>query len=215
MTEAEWLAATNPRPMLEHLRGCGITARKYRLFACGCCRFIASRLSTLWLHALEVAARTADDRATAAERQAAVSAAEAMPPRRERLVGGPVDHAVAAAGEATSRYASHANALAVALHAAAVAPASRLRQAALLRELVGNPFRPPVAVDPAWLAWNGGTVGKLAAEVYEARDLARLPVLADALEDAGCADTEVLGHLRGPGPHVRGCWALDLVLGKK
>jgi hypothetical protein len=215
MTEAEWLAATNPRPMLEHLRGEGISARKYRLFACGCCRFIGSRLSTLWWQALEVAAQTAEGRATDAERQAAVDAAAVRPPLRQRVVGGPVDHAVAAAGEAASRDASHATALAAAIHAAAVAPASRLRQAALLRELVGNPFRPPGVLDPAWLVWNGGTVRKLAGEVYEARDLARLPVLADALEDAGCTDAELLGHLRGPGPHVRGCWALDLILAKE
>ena len=57
-------------------------------------------------------------------------------------------------------------------------------------------------------------MAKLAQAIYEERDLRRLPVLADALEDAGCEDADLLGHLRGPGRHVRGCWALDLVLGK-
>jgi hypothetical protein len=91
----------------------------------------------------------------------------------------------------------------------------------LLRDVFGNPFRPAPALDPAWLAWTGGTVRQLAEAAYEARSLpdgmldnARLGVLADALEDAGCADAELLGHLRGPGPHVRGCWAVDLVMGK-
>jgi hypothetical protein len=71
------------------------------------------------------------------------------------------------------------------------------------------------------LAWQGGVVGEIAHTAYEERllpsgqlDPARLGVLADALEDAGCTDAELLGHLRGPGPHVLGCWALDLILGK-
>jgi hypothetical protein len=57
-------------------------------------------------------------------------------------------------------------------------------------------------------------VATLARRTYDERDFAALPVLGDALEDAGCADPELLGHLRGPGPHVRGCWAVDLLLGK-
>jgi hypothetical protein len=90
----------------------------------------------------------------------------------------------------------------------------------LLREMVGNPFR-TVALDPAWLAWQGGTVVQLSRTAYEERHLpegtfdpTRLTLLADALEDAGCTDAELLGHLRGPGPHVRGCWALDLITGR-
>jgi hypothetical protein len=58
-------------------------------------------------------------------------------------------------------------------------------------------------------------VPKLAASIYEQRAFDRLPVLADALEEAGCTDADILGHLRGPGPHVRGCWAVDLILGKR
>jgi hypothetical protein len=93
-------------------------------------------------------------------------------------------------------------------------------QAALLHDIFGNPFR-PAAVDPAWLAWHGGAIPNLAQTVYEERELpsghldaARLAVLADMLEEAGCADAQLLGHLRGPGPHVRGCFAVDLLLGK-
>jgi hypothetical protein len=86
-------------------------------------------------------------------------------------------------------------------------------QSRLLRDVQGNPFR-PVAVEPGWLAWNDGTVVKLAQGIYEERAFDRSPILADALEEAGCTDADLLGHLRSPGPHVRGCWALDLVLGK-
>jgi hypothetical protein len=94
-------------------------------------------------------------------------------------------------------------------------------QAETLREIFRNPFRPALAIDPEWLAWRGGTVVRLARSAYGDRRLpegslvaGRLAVLADALEDAGCSDAELLGHLRGPGPHVRGCWALDLILSK-
>jgi hypothetical protein len=84
-------------------------------------------------------------------------------------------------------------------------------QAVLVREIFGNPFR-PVAVDPAWLTSD---VVLLAQGIYDERAFDRLPILADALQDAGCDCDDLLAHLRGPGPHVRGCWALDLVLGKE
>jgi hypothetical protein len=91
-------------------------------------------------------------------------------------------------------------------------------QSGLLRDIIGNPFR-PVTADPAWRTPQA--VG-LAQAAYDHRDLpsghldpARLAVLADALEDAGCAAADLLGHLREPGEHVRGCWAVDLLLEKK
>jgi hypothetical protein len=80
----------------------------------------------------------------------------------------------------------------------------------LFHEVFGNPFR-PVAVDPSWLTTD---VRLLADGIYEERAFDRLPILADALMDAGCANDALLGHLRSDGPHVRGCWALDLLLGK-
>jgi hypothetical protein len=89
-------------------------------------------------------------------------------------------------------------------------------QAVVLRDLFSNPFRPLPPIAPAVLAWNGSTVVNLAASIYEERDFSqgRLGVLADALEEAGCSDVELLNHLRGEGPHVRGCWVLDVLLGK-
>jgi hypothetical protein len=90
-------------------------------------------------------------------------------------------------------------------------------QANLLRDIFANPFR-PVSIDPAWLT---PTVTNIASAAYEERalpsgelDPARLAVLADALEEAG-ADTILLDHLRGPGPHVRGCWAVDCLTGRE
>jgi hypothetical protein len=72
-----------------------------------------------------------------------------------------------------------------------------------------------VPVDPAWLAWNGGTVAKIAGGVQQDRAFDRLPILADALEEAGSTDLAILDHCRGPGPHFRGCWVVDLLLGKE
>jgi hypothetical protein len=68
-----------------------------------------------------------------------------------------------------------------------------------------------VHVDPAW---RTSTAVTLAVHIYETRDFSVMPILADALQDAGCDSDDILGHCRGPGPHVRGCWVVDLVLGK-
>ena len=91
-----------------------------------------------------------------------------------------------------------------------------------LHDLYGIPFRPPPPLSPSVLQWNGGTVKGLAEEAYEHRllpsghlDPQRLAVLADALEETGCSDEAILSHLRGPGPHVRGCWVVDMILGRK
>jgi hypothetical protein len=81
-----------------------------------------------------------------------------------------------------------------------------------LREVVGNPFR-PVARRHAWLRANGGLVGRLVESARAEQDFAVLPVLADALEDAGCQETALLEHCRQARPHARGCWALDVLAG--
>jgi hypothetical protein len=96
-------------------------------------------------------------------------------------------------------------------------------QAALLRDIFGPLLFRPVPIDPAWLAWNGGAVRKLAEAAYAERSLPagtlechRLAVLADALEEAGCTEPEILEHCRQQGSlHVRGCWVIDMLLGKE
>jgi hypothetical protein len=94
-------------------------------------------------------------------------------------------------------------------------------QANLLRDIFGNPFRQLPLIDSAWIVLHEGTIARLAWSVYEERKLpagtfeaGRLGVLADALEEAGCAQVELLTHLRSPGPHVRGCFAVDAMLAK-
>jgi len=104
--------------------------------------------------------------------------------------------------------------------AASVGP-ERGGQAALLRDIVGNPFRPLVPVPPAVLAWNDGAVRRIAQAAYDERilpagtlDTGRLVILADALLDAGADDENLLAHLRCGGEHVRGCHVVDAILGK-
>ncbi|WP_149111387.1 hypothetical protein [Limnoglobus roseus] len=80
-----------------------------------------------------------------------------------------------------------------------------------MRDIFGNPFR-PVAFAAAWLT---DTAVAIAQGMYESRDFAAMPILADALQDAGCDNEDILNHCRGPGPHVRGCWVTDAVLNKE
>jgi hypothetical protein len=82
---------------------------------------------------------------------------------------------------------------------------------AVLRDMFGNPFRPATAAHE----WLTSTVCGLAEGIYAERAFDRMPILADALEDAGCDNADILAHCRGDGPHVRGCWVVDLVLGKE
>jgi hypothetical protein len=80
----------------------------------------------------------------------------------------------------------------------------------LIQDIFGNPFR-PVAFDPAW---RTSTAIALVQQMYDSRDFNLMPILGDALQDAGCVSADILDHCRGDGPHVRGCWVVDLVLGK-
>jgi hypothetical protein len=220
MTEAEWLCCTDPMPMLEFLRGGGKPSeRKLRLFACACCRDLWGLLADeCFRNAVEVAERFADGKARKKELNEAKKASGAAFASSSGREGRSVA-AHRAFGCAWS--AARTPALSAAMYPTWVLTegADRKRQGTWLRDLIGNPFRTP-PLDPAWLAWNDGAAVKLARAAYEERSLpsgeldrARLAVLADALEDAGCSVADILGHLRGPGPHVRGCWAVDLLLG--
>jgi hypothetical protein len=219
MTESEWLACADPEPMLKFLEG-RASARKRRLFAAACVRRVWRLLrDRLSCNAVEVGERFVDGLADERDIEGARKM-DWRPHGRER---GVFYAAITAADYiAWGRWNGSADDAVYAIRYAAeaegwTAPAPRKGQSSLLREVFGNPFR-PVALDPAW---RTPTVVSLATAAYEDRilpsgtlDRQRLAILADALEDAGCTNADILDHCRGPGPHVRGCWVIDLLLGK-
>ncbi len=217
MNEAEWLAATDPRPMLKHLRdSCRSNERKLRLFTVASCRAVWPMLRN---RDKESAVETAESYADGHADDHTLKRAADLAWQSGKPLYDPAKHLVKAT--TAKRANAGAQLAAEAWLGRSSAPRYLAEQCSLLRCIMGNPFRPAPAVDPAWLAWRGGAVRELARAAYDERCLpegtlepVRLAELADALEDAGCRDAELLGHLRGPGPHVRGCWAVDLVLGK-
>jgi hypothetical protein len=195
--------------MLEFVRGkASASERKLRLFAVACVRRRWSFLTEIRSReAVEAAERFADG--VIGRREVERAAARAVNP------AGTSTHSARLAEQVARVRLSRV------LGVAAYDINTRV-SVALLRDVFGNPFRSAPVIDPAWLSWQGGTAPQLARGAYDDRrlpegtlDPARLAVLADALEDAGCTDAELLGHLRGPGPHVRGCWAVDVVLGRE
>jgi hypothetical protein len=209
MTEAEWLACADPKPMLESLRG-KASERKLRLFTYACWRQARSRLTSertkQALEAVEVAERHADGQATLEELvDARMSPWPGINTPDPPLIEAAICYYLEVARFANKKIQRN-------LH---------LGWWSLLRDIIGNPFRPSPPLPAAVLAWNDRTVYRLAQAIYEDRqlpagtlDTARLAILADALLDAGCDDEALIAHCRGAGPHVRGCWAVDLILGK-
>jgi hypothetical protein len=208
MTEAEWLdGAFRLEKMLEFLRG-KVSARKVRLFIVGCCR--RYRIETeipdqkSW-DAVHVAELYAEGNETERDLEAARRDAEDS----------------AAAGCRAAVYATAGDVWQGALAVIEMIPnmmwqgddtwEEERAQRAILRDVVGPlPFR-PLTFEPSW---PSPAVQALAGGIYEDRRFQDLPILADALEEAGCANADILTHLRQPGEHVRGCWALDLILGR-
>jgi hypothetical protein len=224
MTESEWLACYDVRTLLKYLENKS-SDRKMRFFTCACCRRVWHLINDeRSRHTVEIVEQFADGKATEEDLNAAHQAALAGYRSAGSQITGEsqASEAVweAASERAWSRRREAQNVAWWVAHRSAAAAAKtvlwhteRTAQAALIHDIFGNPFR-PVAVDPAWLRWNDGTVGKLAQAVYDDRRFADLPILADALEDAGCTDPAVLAHCRAGGEHVRGCWVVDLLLGK-
>ncbi len=209
MTEDQWRTSTDPVAMLAYLRG-RVTERKQRLFACACVRRHWEALTDVrsrW--AVEVAERYAEGMATEVERFDAWDDACAVADD-SRLV-----QAAVLAIESDDVYAFEGIVHSV-VHltlSRAQEGAEQAAQCALLRCLFGpHPFARPPRVLDAFRAWDDRVVPRLARTLYEEHAFDQLGVLADALEEAGCADRDLLEHLRGPGPHARGCFALDSCL---
>jgi hypothetical protein len=220
VTEAEWLGCSDPETMLEFLRG-KASDRKVRLFTLACGR----RYPRVWCDPADGPAigSLVERLFDAAERDIdGADCSEEMDRLRQHLGRRPtewfwiLDGTLRGDTGLWGRFCGERGA-GLREETGIDVQELRLSQATLLRCIVGNPFR-PVAVEPTW---QTPQVVALAQAAYDQRELpprqldpTRLAVLADALEDAGCAEVHLLGHLRAPGPHVRGCWAVDLLLGK-
>jgi hypothetical protein len=226
MTEHDWLSCTDPTEMLRFLLGRQASERKLRLLACACCRRIWHLLpDPLSRQAVEVAERFADGRASDKELARARNAALSVTGQGARQVAwaaywaanikasGPIENAFHAAAAAPARQAAQRARVDHGAAWDAEQAAGWRDQVALIREVFDNPFRSR-RIDPIWLAWSGGVVRHLADGIYEDRAFDRMPVLGDALEEAGCNDREILEHCRCDGEHVRGCWVVDALLGK-
>jgi hypothetical protein len=207
MTEAEWLCCREPLRMLEGVRG-SASERKLRLFAIACYRRVWHRLGEARRKMIQVAERYTD-RMPPPDELNADDAGWLMGIRY--FVESPFAASCHASEFACWALVDHAHWQGKTTRDGVreASLAERPHQCDLLRCLFGNPFRPR-AIDPLWLTWADGTVAQLAQVIDEQR-LADLPILADALEDAGCASFELLDHLRSAIGHARGCWALDLL----
>ncbi len=231
MTEAEWLTDAEPEALWEQLRA-KASERKLLLFRVACCCAIRQRLTPNARAAVNAIELYADGRVGRSDLLAAyarvqeeyVSFLRENPEgewdQRQQEDFGPLAtaKAVATPGEQPGPLADEVWRVVRAVwghRSQPIADRHRPHVRSLLLCLFGNPFRGARTIDPACRAWNGGTVPRLARIIHAHLAFDRMPLLADALEDAGCADAELLGHLRGPGPHVRGCRAVDLLLGKE
>ena len=235
MTETEWLTCNDPHKTLEFLRG-KVSERKAVLFLCACAWRLKSLLADdRCQQAIETVEKYVDARADRKVLMKTLQMTEAiletfvgvddMDPHLTATVvindtvfaaveGAGIDFVAALADSATESVATfltdrnpavtHQDWLA-SKHGEAAA------QIQLLHDIFGNPFR-SIAAALFWLTPN---VVNLAQAIYQNRAFDRLPVLADALEEAGCTNADILAHCRQPGPHVRGCWVVDLVLGKE
>ncbi len=244
VTEVEWLACTEPRPMLDFLWTQGKASdRKLRLFAVACCRRIWDLLDVESRSNVVLTERFADG----------LVAQEAMPTPwplwsdmedpslaedggKRKAIAWARDAARMAAARATDRMGMHHPAWDAAYYAAGAVAWQRVgfarksaeaeawanswntaeagehkEQVILLRDIIGNPFT-SVMID---VTDRAPEVFDLAETIYDHAFFDRLPELSNALEEAGCTNQDILGHCRSGGEHVRGCWVIDLVLGKE
>ncbi|HEY1187517.1 MAG TPA: hypothetical protein VGE74_07650 [Gemmata sp.] len=225
MTEAEWLKDQFPhaRALLEFL-GAEASPRKLRYFLVACAkRVLPADADTVTVEALATAEQFADGAVPKSALKRAREAVTATHParakrwpalysghirsvpawhaNREQIVRGAREGAWCAVWSSTRLHANGWDRL----------DREYVAQSALLRDIFGNPFRVPVFAPE----WRTGTATAIAAQMYKSRDFGAMPILADALQDAGCDSEDVLNHCRDTSQvHVRGCWVVDLVLGQ-
>ena len=222
MTEAEWRVYESPEAMLTLMKKA--SDRKHRLFQVACLRRVWHLMPNEdWRAAVALVERYADKKASDRARIATCHKLHSIP-----YPNAAIRDAVSSALEATCKTMRRNRQHSIGTHGVfaytevpedEVASKREQFQAVLRREreveahLVRDIF--PFRKVKFNKAWRTDTAVLLAAQRYESRDFSAMPILADALQDAGCDSTVILDHCRGAGPHVRGCWVVDLVLGKE
>jgi hypothetical protein len=209
MTEAEWLACPYPTRMIEGKRGRRRSTRKLRLLACACSRRVWHLLTDAGRNAVLIAEQHADGGLSN----------ELLNVAQPAFVhGGNVADNGVHFGAAPNRLFRSWVHSAMSFAAWAVSTegpnheAEQLAQCQLVRDIFGPLFFRPVNANTSWLTT---TVTGLAFRMYECRDFSSMSILADALQDAGCDNEDILSHCQQRGEHVRGCWVVDLLLNKK
>jgi hypothetical protein len=219
MTEAEWALSRDPVGMLRVVQQCKPSERKVRLFNAAICR-------RFWRHLPQ---------ASQAILSESELLADGLVPRRSEdsdlcwmanAVVGSLERRHLTKWFARASWRMQRKAAAAVCYAVCpddlwgamgylweIDPNEKGHHADVIRDVFGNPFR-PMAIDPSWVSAAGGLVVRLAGTIYHERAFERLLILADALEEAGCTNPEILSHCRSGGDHVRGCWLVDLILSK-
>ena len=219
MSEEDWLGRRNPEDALDGLLA-DLDERRLRLFACACCRGVLGLLDDPRAAAAVGAAERYADGEAGPDVVAAMRGPPSSPQRNVAASWAAEALTTLAAGWLS---ASARNLVEVADRAARALRdaagemtwrAARRRQVGYLCDLRGRLFH-TVKFDPAWKRWKEGLVVVMARAIYDEHRYAELPILADALEEAGCEERPILAHCRSPREHVRGCWAVDLLLGKE
>jgi hypothetical protein len=210
MTEAEWLHCTDPPPMLEFLRGKG-SDRKGCLVGCALWRAEYGHLPNERVRKIvEVAEQIANGMASRKRLRkliASLKDTSAEQAAADWACG--LHAAIRVAGVWTETAAIYRTDWVNRLDKRSPALCG------LFRDIFGPLLFRPVVVDSSWLEWNNCTVVNLAQDIYIERTFDLFPLLADALEEAGCLDLDILAHCRQPGVHVRGCWVVDRLLAKE
>jgi hypothetical protein len=230
MTEQEWLACTNPGLMLWWQAG-KVSDRKLRLFSAAWCHRVSKRLTDARsCKAVDVAELYADGQASSEALRVACQEAQlaeatelsrwqtALSEKNQQarhisdqnriIEQTKLEYQAACC----ARWSAEEEAQRAAYVIAGMK--DKANKALLLHDLFGNPFR-TISINPVCFIWNDATLSKIAQAIYDERAFERMPILADALEDAGCDNADILNHCRQPGVHVRGCWVVDLLLGKE
>lgn len=226
MEEKEWLDCTKPTPMMNFMRRKS-SERKWRLFACGCCRLVWRKLPAICHRLVESLEGYADKTIQSSDLITIFNRYSPHQVAISSLPGG--DQAALAVNVLGTEWKRTnvselqrcywieftARSVAESLAKEITWDEARCLEADLLRDIFGPQAFRSIAIEHDLLTWNNGTVRKLAQTIYAERCFQDMPILGDALEESGCSNQDILNHCRKPGFHARGCWVVDLLLGKQ